>query len=799
MEILPVDDIQPALRDAVSRHPVTILTAPPGSGKTTRVPPALLPLFPGGGRIVMLEPRRIAALSAARFMASQMGERVGETVGHTIRFESKRSPGTRIEVVTEGVLTRRALDDPELSGIACVIFDEFHERSIHTDTALVLCREIQETLRPDLRIVIMSATLDTEGLLAFLGDPPVISAAGKVYPVEVRYHPLPPGGVEGGISSLVRRLVATEEGDILVFLPGGREIRRVERGLSPLRGARVMPLYGDLPLDRQKEAIFPGGERRVILSTPIAETSLTIEGVRIVIDSGLCRRSEFDPATGLERLVTLPISRSSAQQRAGRAGRTSPGICIRLYAESTYSGMPPHFPPEIATADLSPLLLDLARGGITDPLAISWLTPPPRRHVESARRLLRCLGAVDQQGRITPRGVEMARLPLTPRLSSLLLEARARGEGERGVHLVSLLSCRGADKGVVERTARELARRIGVEVTNLLGDDPFSLLEEMPDLSLAGWGDRVAMVRPDSPRRYLLSSGRGASLPEHSPLAGSPFLVLLEVDGGEGREGVIHRGVAIDRETIRSRLSPQISRQLRVEWDGDRVRGVMDERIGAVLLSALPVGVGDDDALPLVLQQLRRDGPLLLGGYGEGEEIRRRLRLVRRILPGEPLPDLRDDELFRDDSPLLPFLAGVRSRDDLKRRHWGEMLAHLIGWEGMRTLETLAPTHFVVPSGRRVRLQYGEDESPILAVKLQELFGMGETPTVCRGLCPVTIHLLSPAGRAVAVTRDLRSFWERGYPEVRRELRGRYPKHPWPDDPWTATPTHRSARGGNGR
>lgn len=795
MRELPIDPILPALRDTVSRHPVTILRAPPGSGKTTRVPPALLPLFPDG-RIVMLEPRRIAALAAARFMASMRGEPVGRTVGYTVRFDSRISPSTRIEVVTEGILSRRMIDDPALSGVSCVVFDEFHERSIHSDTALALCRDIVESLRHDLRIVIMSATLDADRLADSLGGAPVLRADGTTHPVDVRYRPIGAGPLPyGETASVIRRMVESEEGDLLVFLPGGREIRGVERELSPLPGVRITLLHGDLPLERQREAIEPGPVRRVILSTPIAETSLTIEGVRLVIDAGLCRVSRYDPLIGMERLMTVRISRSSAIQRAGRAGRSAPGICIRLYDEPSFRSLVDDFPPEITTSDLSGLVLDLAAGGIADPLTLPWLDPPPSRHLEAARTLLRFLGALDQRGRITPFGREMARLPLHPRVAAFVLRGRDEGELQRCAIVAPLFSGRSPSRELLERSARQIMTLLGERLTAPLPDDPMHLLEELPHLALSGWGDRIAAVRPDSPRRYLLAGGRGGVLPEGSPLAGTPFLIPLEVDGGEGSDAVIHRAVAVDRETVRARCAAAMTESRRVFRDGDRIRGIREERLGGIVLSSSPAPPTDEEAIPLLVEMIRERGISLFGGASEAGSILRRLALVRKTLPGEGLPELAHDLLL---PRLTPWLSGVRSAADLASIQLPPILSAIIGREGMERLNRLAPTHVTVPSGRRIPLDYG-DEGPVLAVKLQELFGLGETPTVCGGLVAVTIHLLSPAGRPVAVTRDLTGFWERGYPEVRRELRGRYPRHPWPEDPWSAPPTHRSLREGGNR
>jgi len=616
---LPIDDILPELLATLRRSANVVLSASPGAGKTTKVPLALLELFPPeAGRIVMLEPRRIAAASAARFMAESLGEAVGQTVGYTIRFERKVSQNTRIEVVTEGILTRRLQDDSALSGVACVIFDEFHERSIHADLGLALCLESQSVLRPELKLLVMSATLDCGPLVRLLGGAPVVVSQGRSFPVELRYGTaadrLP---LARRMAGAIRQALAEQQGDLLAFLPGSGEIRAVQRELEGLAQVMVCPLYGDLPFEQQQRAILPGSQRRVVLATNIAETSLTIDGVRIVVDCGLSRRLQLDPATGLERLVTVRASRASALQRTGRAGRTAPGVCYRLFGEQTFQAMTAFSPAEILTADLAPLLLELAAWGIrvnsgdtmevayTVP-GIKWLDPPPVAHLAAAGELLQLLGALNGEGQITPLGRRMVRLPVHPRLARLLLEAESRDQLPAACRFAAQLSNRASAGAAIERTERQLRQLMGVRGTNsaTLADD---LL--MAPLYLAAWPDRIAQHRPGDQDRYLLASGRGALLSK-SCLSRPALGVALQVDGGTGAEGLIHQLAAATQEQIRETVPQLVLRQRQVTWDeaAGRVAAAEQERIGAVVLASRQVGVTDAEALPLLLEQVSRRG-----------------------------------------------------------------------------------------------------------------------------------------------------------------------------------------------
>lgn len=790
---LPIDDVLPELLTTLRRSANVVLSAPPGAGKTTRVPLALLELFPPkAGRIVMLEPRRIAAASAARYMAQGLGEPVGQTVGYAIRFERKVSRQTRIEVVTEGILTRRLQDDPELNGVACVIFDEFHERSIQADLGLALCLECQAALRPDLKLLVMSATLDCGPITALLGDAPLVAAEGRSFPVEVRYlgqqqrQPLP-----RLMAAAIRQALREESGDILAFLPGSGEIRAVQRELEDGVEALICPLYGDLPFEQQQQAIRPGPRRRVVLATNIAETSLTIDGVRVVIDSGLSRRLQLDPSSGLERLVTVRAAKAQAEQRTGRAGRTAPGVCYRLYGEHSFQAMTPFSPPEIITADLAPLLLELAAWGSDDPTGLAWLDQPPAAHLAAARELLQLLGALDDSGRISELGRQLARLPLHPRLARLLLAGKAQGLAAAACRLGAELSQRTSAPALIRQTEQQLRRLVDCT------DGTTGTLDEaqLAPLALVAWPDRLAQRRSGDANRYLLASNRGVQLSAGLKGSGPELLVALQVDGGAGAEGVIHRFITITEAQLRQALPQLLQRQRQVVWDetAGRVLASEQEQIGAVVLRSRQVAASDEEALPLLLEQISRHGSASLTWSPAARQLQGRVALCARLLPEEGWPDLSDTWLDSHlEQWLGPLAGGLRSWQDIQKLDLAQGLQQLLDWRLQRELDNAAPLKLQIPSGRTASLDYTAEEGPVLAVKLQELFGLADSPTVCRGRRAVLVHLLSPAGRPVAVTRDLQGFWQRGYPEVRKELRGRYPKHPWPDDPWNAPATHRT-------
>ena len=831
----PIDPILPALKEAVRAHPAVILKAPPGSGKTTRVPLALLEILPPEkGRIIMLEPRRLAAVGAARWMARGLGEKIGQTLAYSIRFDTRVTDQTRIEVVTEGILTRRLTADPTLEGVALVIFDEFHERSLQADLNLALCLDVQRNLREDLKILVMSATLDCGPLAALLGEAPVIHTEGRLFSVEERYvvrgsdRPLAER-VAGAVTAALRKT----EGDVLVFLPGAGEIWKAAETLQALdwvSGAEpaIHPLYGDLPFEEQEKAILPSKKRKVILATNIAETSLTIEGVQVVIDSGLARRLRYDPRTGMNRLITVTISRASAEQRKGRAGRLGPGVCYRLYDPHVFQSLAPHTPPEMLTLDQASLVLQLAAWGVRDPGALSWLNPPPITGWEEAGHLLADLGALDSQGAITHTGREMVLLPLHPRLSHLLIKSLALGCPRLGADLAALLSERDVLRPQDPRAGRQTRKGSGFgERLDLLRDwrkgkqvtpaaDPFALqtidrvarelfktgkcrsgnaAEEestlISRLLLQAYPDRLAQKRAEGAGRFLLARGPEVRMTATDPLAASPFIIALQVEGGQGSEGRVVLAEPVSEVLIRKEMGERIETVRRVEWDkkGGRIISVLEERLGSLVLSVKPLSPAPEEAASILCAEIR-SAALPFPFSPEARQLQGRIRLLGRAFPEESWPDLSDENLRANlQGWLAPFLAGIRSREQLAGLELLPPLLSLLTREKRRLLDQRAPTALTVPSGRRLPLDYAAGAVPILAVKLQEMFGLADTPTVAEGRVQVLIHLLSPARRPVQVTQDLRGFWNSGYVQVKKELKGRYPKHPWPDDPWKAVPT----------
>lgn len=838
MPTLPIDEILPELLRTLHSHPNCILHAPPGAGKTTRVPLALLDIIPpNAGRIIMLEPRRLAAVSAARWMSRSLGEEAGQTVGYSIRFDSKVSRATRVEVVTEAILTRRIQNDPLLEGVAMVIFDEFHERSIHADLGLALCLDVQRQVRNDLRILVMSATLECEPLSGLMGAAPVVSSKGRSFPVEEIYlEDQPHGALPPRMAAATLRALAETEGDLLVFLPGAGEIRScaarlAEAGVNE-RGITIHPLYGDLPFDEQQAAIVPGRQRKVVLATSIAETSLTIEGVRTVIDCGLSRRMRHDPASDMNRLVTTRESRASAEQRKGRAGRLAPGVCYRLFSRHTHNAMTAQTPPEILDTDLSPLVLELASWGVNDPASLSWLDPPPAAAVAVAKQLLIELAALDSAGRITPLGSGMARMPLHPRLARLLLRSREIGCPGLGCDLATLLSERdiirrsgpGSPGGArtldvhermellrewrttgrcdavadvsalknVERVSRQLLRMVGGDA----GQQPAGCVpEQVSRLLAAAYPDRVARQRDSEQGRYLLANGRGARMSSAGSVFSSMYCIAVSVDAGDQSEGVIHLASPVTEELLRAELKQRIERKDRIIWDirEGRVVAVREECLGALCLTSRPFVPDPEALLPVVIQAVRDSELSLLTRDDAFCQLQARVLLLRRSFPGDGWPDLSDAALMESlETWLAPAVSGVRNAQQLAAVNCAAILRAMLEYHQRQALDELAPTHLAVPSGSRIRLEYCDGELPVLAVKLQELFGLADTPTIAAGRVSVLLHLLSPAGRPLQVTKDLKGFWDGSYHQVKKEMKGRYPKHPWPDDPWKATPTRRA-------
>lgn len=836
MTSYPIDNILPQLKDAVLKNPSVILQAPPGAGKTTRVPLVLLDaLSSPRSRIIMLEPRRIAAVSAARWMAQSLNEQVGETVGYTIRFDTKISRNTRIEVVTEGILTRRIQSDPGLDGVDIVIFDEFHERSIHADLALALCLDVRKHLRQDLKVLIMSATMDYAPISSLLANAKVITSSGKAFPVEERYLPDRPGPLPSKMAAAVRAALRKTHGDVLAFLPGAGEIRSCARELQEslnLKEERLSlhPLYGNLPFEEQERAILPSKDhRKIVLATNIAETSLTIEGVHVVIDSGLSRRLRYDASSGMNRLVTVSVSKASAEQRKGRAGRLGPGVCYRLYPKHELNAFPPFTRPEILESDLSSLALEICAWGVKDPSALSWLDTPPVAAWNSGLQLLRDLGALDTAGSITSYGREMVRLPLHPRLSRLMIRARELDSVRLGAELAAIISerdffRRGAGDGnikqpditerldmlhkwqrgkelkgsldesivrAVDRTAKQLLRLMPAEKENRV-DDAFDH-DMISRLLLAAFPDRICKRREDGKAQFVLVQGRGVRLSPDSHLVNSPFIIAVNVDAGEKAEGFVHIAADVGEKIIRSECSADIRSIRRVEWDGKegRITAALEERIGGLLLSKKPFTASEEEAARILCDVIRED-PGILRFSNQARQLQARAALTGRLFPEENWPDLSDEELLsKPQEWLLPWLRGIRSAEGLRALDVLAALKTRLSREQQRLIDERAPAAITVPSGSRIRLDYSGGQ-PILAVKLQEMFGLANTPAIAEGRAKLLIHLLSPAGRPVQVTQDLKGFWKTGYPLVKKDLKGRYPKHPWPDDPGKAMPTKRT-------
>ena len=778
----------------------------------------------------MLEPRRLAARAVANRMAALLGEPVGGTVGFRTRLETRVSRDTRVEVVTEGILTRMLQEDAALAGIGCVIFDEFHERSLNADLGLALCIETQQNLREDLRLLVMSATLDLKPLVRLLGEAPVVSAAGRSYAVRTHYisrrNEL---NIELQVVQVVRSALREHDGDVLVFLPGAAEIRRVQRNLqeSDLDGAvRVMPLYGELDGAAQDAALAPAGPslRKVVLATSIAETSLTIEGIRVVVDSGLRRYAEFDPATGMSRLVTGKVSQAAADQRRGRAGRVAEGDCYRIWSQGTHASLNAQTPPEILHADLAPLALELACWG-ADAASLAWLDPPPAAPLAQARDLLRQLDAVDSASRVTAHGRKLVKLGMHPRLAHMLLEAHDLGATRLACDLAAILSerdilragagARDADLrlrvAVLRGDTRELPAGISVDARaktqaqrnsslwqrNSHGARDTADVHEATGILLAwAYPDRIARARGAS-GRYLLANGRGAHFAEPQALSKSEFIVAAELDGAD-REARIFLAAPVGLQELETHFAALISEKADIHWD-DRAGAVSAKRermLGALVLESSEIRSPDPQAVQdAVLAGLKQVGIADLPWTQELRQWRARVMLMRghRVASVVPWPDLSDEELERtleDWAP--PWIADFTRREHFARLDLSNALHSFLSRAQATILERHAPTHFIVPSGSAIPIDYLDGESPTLSVRLQELFGLSETPAVAGGQLPLLLKLLSPAGRPVQITQDLVSFWNRGYHDVKKDLKGRYPKHHWPDDPYTAQATRRA-------
>ncbi|HUB96195.1 MAG TPA: ATP-dependent helicase HrpB [Stellaceae bacterium] len=828
---LPVAELLPDLSAALSRRGAAVLEAPPGAGKTTLVPLALLDAeWLGGSRILMLEPRRLAARAAARRMADMLEESVGETVGYRTRLDTRVGPKTRIEVLTEGILLRALEQDAALEGTGLVIFDEFHERSLDADLGLALALDVRRHLREDLRLLVMSATLDGAPVARMMGDAPILACEGRAFEVALRYLSRPTGAdLERAVVAAVKEALGETRDSILVFLPGGGEIRRVERSLRHAalgEGIDLAPLYGDLPQQAQDAAIRPPppGRRKIVLATSIAETSLTIEGVGAVIDCGLMRVPRYEPASGMTRLETVRVSQAASEQRRGRAGRLGPGLCYRLWREAEQAQLAPYNTPEIRDTDLAPLALSLALWGSGDPGALQWLDPPPEAAYAEARALLRRLGALGADGTITAHGRAMAAFGLPPRLAHMILRGKEWGMGALACALAALLVERdpvkagpgvsdadirlrvellrdraaagglpagfAADHGALERTrdaARQYRRRAGVASEGEWGD------EAVGRLVAQAYPDRIAQRRTGAAGQFRLAQGRGAMLPTSDPLSAEDFLAVAHLDG-ERRTSRIFLAAPLSRAAIEADFADALESVDSIAWDG-RTEAVLSQRrlsMGALDLKIEPlIDPPPERVAAAVITGIRSLGLDVLPWAGAALSLRRRIDFLRRIELG--WPDLSDAALMDGlEAWLAPFLGGITRRTQFENIDLVGAIAGLLQHDQRRALDRRAPTHMRVPSGSSIAIDYNAGDVPVLAVRLQEMFGARSSPAIADGEVPLLLHLLSPAGRPLQLTRDLDSFWRQSYPEVRREMRGRYPRHPWPENPLDAVPTRRA-------
>lgn len=829
---LPVRKVLPQLEQVLADNGSAVLVAPPGSGKTTLVPLVLRNApWLGSKKILMLEPRRLAARLAAGYMSGLLGEKVGKTVGYQVRFDRRISARTKVEVITEGLLTRRLQQDPELAEVGLVIFDEFHERSLDSDLAFTLCLDMIEGLRNDLRLLVMSATMNTQSVSKLMAGAPVITGHGRMYPVRIEYlPPLPqldssrPDHLAGTTVRAIRRILDQEQGDMLVFLPGIGEIRRVQQQLTEFENIVVRPLHAGLKPAEQEQAIRPdpGGRQRIILATTIAETSVTIEGITVVVDCGWKRIPRFDANTGLTRLDTVRISRASAEQRAGRAGRLEPGTCYRLWNKGVDTGLQEYDQPEIRQADLASLVLELANWGVTDPGRLSWLDPPPESSFLQAKRLLTSLGGLTQEGLITSLGRQMAALPLHPRLAGMVVLAGSRNR-KKAVDLAALLSERDL---LPDSDSADLDNRLyclqrfrsqGMAAVRSMGGHPgvCSRVDQVSrqitdrlrkikqnqarSLSLGGllglaYPDRIAKRRTATGRSYKLVSGRGGQLREHDPLAASEWLVVASQDL-RSRDGRIFLAAAIDLNEVEELFHDELTEREEVYWDR-RTQSVISRHstcLGELVVADKSITDPDQEEVQAALVSgIRESGLNVLPWTPAARLLQARLGCLRQWQPEENWPDYSDDVLLDDlEQWLGPYLQGVKSIKECSALNLKQILLAGLDYRQQQRLVRDAPTHIRVPSGSKVRLQYQVGQPPVLAVRLQEMFGLSETPTICRGRVQVVLHLLSPARRPVQVTRDLRGFWDSSYFEVRKELKGRYPKHFWPEEPWKAVATAR--------
>lgn len=818
---LPIDAVLDPLRAALSADTAAVLVAPPGAGKTTRVPLVLKDEpWASNGKLILLEPRRLAARAAADRMAASLGDRVGDTIGLRARFDTRVSARTRVEVVTEGVFTRMILDDPGLSGVAGVIFDEYHERSLDADLGLALAVDAQRGLRDDLRILVMSATLDGARVADLLGRAPVIESQGRAFPVETLYIGRDPARrLDDAMTDAILRAVASEPGSILAFLPGQGEILRVADRLNEqLRDPSliVAPLYGALDRAAQDRAVSPApkGQRKIVLATSIAETSLTIEGVRVVVDCGMARVPRFEPDLGITRLETVRVSRASADQRRGRAGRTEPGVCYRLWEEAATGALVAFAKPEIATADLSGLMLDLALWGTRDPLALAWLDPPPAPALREARTLLQDLGAIDPEGAITPAGRAMAGLAAPPRIARMVIEAARRGApglgaaiatlcvehglGGEGTDVADRLDCWRRDRSARSEAARGLSRTFERQAGAALRDSGEPSSEEPPGpgsiLALA-FPERIARAR-GRPGEFLMANGRAASLEPHDRLARELYLAVGELAGRAGGARIL-LAAPITPAEIEAVAGESIATSEETSFDPGRAalsrRAVT--RLGAVVLSERNLAVrGDPESAAILARGIAALGIGRLPWSKPLTQWRDRVMFLRRAEEADgPWPDLSDSVLTETAADwLAPFITEKTSLAQIGADDLGQALHALLPYDLTRRLDAEAPTHFAAPTGSHVAVDYEQEGGPVLAIRVQELFGLTQHPALAKGRVPLTLHLLSPAHRPIQITKDLPGFWRGSWAAVKADMKGRYPRHPWPDDPAAAAPTARA-------
>ena len=801
----PIDDVIPDLKAALATRPSAILVAEPGAGKTTRVPLALLAeAWTVGKKIVMLEPRRLAARAAASRMAETLGEKVGQTIGYAVRMERKVSAATRIEVVTEGMLTRRLQSDPELSDTALVIFDEFHERSLDGDLALALCLDVQRGLRPDLKILVMSATLDVQALRAQFSDAPEIKSQGRMFSVETYY--LDKASKQSIVSDTTRaclRAAREVKGSLLVFLPGESEIRRVASELqaADLVATDIRPLYGAMALEDQDLAIkpSPAGRRKIVLATTIAETSLTIDGIEAVVDCGFKRSPRFDPASGMTGLETIRVSAASAEQRKGRAGRLGPGRCYRLWPEEEMRALAPHDEPEIRTAELSSLVLELAAWGVTASDGLPFIELPPAGAFAQAQELLRELTAVDASNRIMEHGRAMVRLPLHPRLAHMVIAAKGLGAGQRAAEISALISerdglPRDAPLDVEQRLlhlrggARDRIKQAAKQISGLahLGQDT----------SVVGAGVLVGFAYPDrisqkrgGHGRFRMASGAGAEIIAHDALAKRDFIAIALLDGSSAH-GRVQLAAELSEVEIEKHFADLTSEKAEVFWDAktQAVSAALIKRLGALVLSEKPLSdTAPEEISAAMLQGILQMGLGALPWNDAAQMFRARILFLARVMPEAGFPNLSDDALKMSPTEwLLPYLSGISRKSHLERLDMLAILRSLVPHELLSRIEKLTPSRMEVPGGGHYKIDYAVDGDPVLSVRLQEMFGMHSAPQIADGRARLKIELLSPAGRPIAVTQSLETFWVNGYPDVRKDLRGRYPKQFWPEDPLTA-------------